>query len=256
VYFDHILPYTPSLFLFHLPLDHQRVLLLQSCFLLFIHLFICAYIVWAISPLCPLPLPFHLASKQNLEFCWREDVTNNKKDTAFLLVSDKDSYTDRFLALLPCTCVLQPKLVHLYQTSSLLPGHLRIVTSCQFKITLFTPLQWAHQTLSCFEFPTIPYSSCMCSPLSVWPMSNYIYKASWSLPSMTSCAHPQQLRTTKFLLHFRWKEGAGTKSNPNVFIIRVLSSGCLCQPGRGNCQASLAALGPSLLPRSSSLIWR
>jgi hypothetical protein len=32
--------------------------------------------------------------------------------------------------LLPCTCVLQPKLVHLYETSSLLwEGHLPIVTS-------------------------------------------------------------------------------------------------------------------------------
>jgi hypothetical protein len=38
-----------------------------------------------------------------------------------LLVWDKDSYIERFLALLPCTCVLQPTLVHLYQTSSLLP---------------------------------------------------------------------------------------------------------------------------------------
>jgi hypothetical protein len=31
--------------------------------------------------------------------------------------------------LLPCTCVLQPELVPLYQTSSLLPGHLPIMTS-------------------------------------------------------------------------------------------------------------------------------
>jgi hypothetical protein len=31
--------------------------------------------------------------------------------------------------LLPCTCVLQPELIHLYQTSSLLPGHLPILTS-------------------------------------------------------------------------------------------------------------------------------
>jgi hypothetical protein len=42
----------------------------------------------------------------------------------FLLVWGKDSYTERFLPLLPCACVLQPALVHLYQTSSLLPGHL------------------------------------------------------------------------------------------------------------------------------------
>jgi hypothetical protein len=46
-----------------------------------------------------------------------------------LLVWNKDSYTEKFLALLPCTCVLQPEFVHLYQTSSLLLGHLPIVTS-------------------------------------------------------------------------------------------------------------------------------
>jgi hypothetical protein len=48
---------------------------------------------------------------------------------SFLLDKDKDSYTERFLALLPCTCVLQPELVHLYQISSLLPSDLPIVTS-------------------------------------------------------------------------------------------------------------------------------
>jgi hypothetical protein len=53
-----------------------------------------------------------------LQFCRRENIRDNKKDTAFLLVWDKDSYTERFLALLPGTCVLQPTLVHLYQTSS------------------------------------------------------------------------------------------------------------------------------------------
>jgi hypothetical protein len=104
----------------------------------FIHLFICAYIVWAISSPCPPPLPFPLqcplASRQNLfcpflQFCWSEDISNNKKDIAILLVWNKDSYTERLLALLPCTNVLQPELIHLYQTSSLLPGHLPILTS-------------------------------------------------------------------------------------------------------------------------------
>jgi hypothetical protein len=48
-----------------------------------------------------------------------------------LLVWHKDSYTEKLLALFPCTCILQPKLVHLYQISSLLPGHLPTVTSVQ-----------------------------------------------------------------------------------------------------------------------------
>jgi hypothetical protein len=54
---------------------------------------------------------------------------HNKEDKAFLLVWNKDSYIERFLALLPCTSALQPKLIHFYLTSSLLPGQLPIVTS-------------------------------------------------------------------------------------------------------------------------------
>jgi hypothetical protein len=49
------------------PHPHQNLLLVVflmiailtrvRCHLFFIHLFICAYIVWAIAPLCPFPLP-------------------------------------------------------------------------------------------------------------------------------------------------------------------------------------------------------
>jgi hypothetical protein len=35
---------------------------------------------------------------------------------AFMLVWDKDSYTGRFLVLFPYIYVLQPQLVHLYQS--------------------------------------------------------------------------------------------------------------------------------------------
>jgi hypothetical protein len=104
-------------------------------FLLFIHLFICAYIVWAISPPCPLSPSFSptlLTSRQNLfclllQCCWRENIRDNKKVIALLLAWIKDNYIERFLELLPCTCVLQPELVHLYQTSTLFPSHLPIV---------------------------------------------------------------------------------------------------------------------------------
>jgi hypothetical protein len=41
--------------------------------------------------------------------------------------------TERFLALLPCTSVLQPDLIHFYPTSSLLPGHLPILASSILK---------------------------------------------------------------------------------------------------------------------------
>jgi hypothetical protein len=79
------------------------------------------------------------------------------------------------LALLLCTCVLQPKLVHREEpdlfTASRSPSQSDL---CHFKVTVLAPLHWAHQTLSSFGFPTFPYSSCMCSPLSMWPKSNCI----------------------------------------------------------------------------------
>jgi hypothetical protein len=81
-------------------------------FFSFIHM--CIHCLGHFSPMTsPLTL---LTSRQNLfcpllQFCWREDINNNKKGIAFLLVWDKDGYTERFLVLLPCTCVLQPELI-------------------------------------------------------------------------------------------------------------------------------------------------
>jgi hypothetical protein len=46
---------------------------------------------------------------------------------------DKGSCMGRFLSLLPCTCVLQPTLVYLYKTSSLLPGPCPIVASASLR---------------------------------------------------------------------------------------------------------------------------
>jgi hypothetical protein len=80
-----------------------------------------------------------------------------------LLVWDKD--TERFLVLLPCTCVLQPRLVHLYQNCLLLACPLGL---CQFKITLFAPLHWAHQPHSNFRFPSLSlFLLCVCVCLSL-----------------------------------------------------------------------------------------
>jgi hypothetical protein len=157
------------------PQSISTLLLINS----FIHM---RYIVWAISlPCTPSPpspsTPF--TSRQNLfcpllQFCWKEDISNNKKDIALLLVWDKESYTERFLALVSCTSVLQPKLIHLYHTSSPLPWSPSYSDLCHFKITILAPLQWTHQTLSSLGFSTYAYSSFMCPPLSVWPMSNNI----------------------------------------------------------------------------------
>jgi hypothetical protein len=63
----------------------------------FLSLFIYSYVHTLFGsflpfPSSPLPLPpIPLASRQNLfcpflQFCWREDISNNKEDKAFLLV--------------------------------------------------------------------------------------------------------------------------------------------------------------------------
>jgi hypothetical protein len=109
-----------------------------------------------------------------LQFCWREDISNNKEDKAFLLLWGKDSYTERFLALLPCTRVnytqMDSSLPDLF-TSSQSPSHIDL---CHFKVTVLSPPQWVHQTLSSFGFPICHHTSHVCSPLSMWPKSNNI----------------------------------------------------------------------------------
>jgi hypothetical protein len=69
------------------------------------------------------PSPPTPSSRQNLFhplvlwFCWREIIRDNKKDIVFWLIWDKDSCTERVLVLLSHTCVLQPTLALLCQTS-------------------------------------------------------------------------------------------------------------------------------------------
>jgi hypothetical protein len=103
----------------------------------------------------------------------------------FLLVEIRIDI-ERFLALLPCTSVLQPKLTHLYLTISIVPDPLPILI---FKVSVLVPVQWGHQTLSCFGFPTYPHTSCMCSPLSMWPKSNHIAAFALDLKSAYEGEH-------------------------------------------------------------------
>jgi hypothetical protein len=82
----------------------------------------------------------------------------------FLLVRDKDSYTERFLALFPYTCVLQPELTCLYQTSLLLPGPLAVVALTSLGL-LYSFLYSEHINHSqVFGFLPFPCPSCMFSP--------------------------------------------------------------------------------------------
>jgi hypothetical protein len=106
-----------------------------------------------------------------LQFYWRENIRGNKKDIVFLLVWDKDSYTKRFLALVPCTCVLKSTLIHSCQTSSVLPGPLPIVASATLRL-LYSLLYSEHiNHIQVLDFLPFPYSFHVPSSHSGWPMS-------------------------------------------------------------------------------------
>jgi hypothetical protein len=121
--------------------------------------YMCIHCLSHLLPHLPVP-PF--ASWQNLFhpfliwFCWIENV---RKTKLHLLVWNKDSYRKRFLAWLTCTCVLQPILVRLYQTSWILPGPLPIMTSATLRL-LYSFLYSEHinhiQVLGFFPFPILP----------------------------------------------------------------------------------------------------
>jgi hypothetical protein len=76
--------------------------------------------------------------------------------------------------LFPCTCALQPTLVHLCQTSSLLPSPLPIVASASLSL-LYSLLYSGHiHHIPVLGFLPFPYFSSVHSPLSVQPLSNNI----------------------------------------------------------------------------------
>jgi hypothetical protein len=156
-------------------------LLLKDClciFFYFLFIYFLSFIIFTFTYMCihgldhfpTPPTPSTPTSAQNLfhplvlQFCWRENIGENKTDISLLLVGDKDSYTERFLALLPCTCVLQLTLLNLCQTSSLLLGHLPIVASANLRL-LYSLLNRAHQPHSRFRFPLLSlFLLCMFSP--------------------------------------------------------------------------------------------
>jgi hypothetical protein len=101
-------------------------------------------------------------------------IRDNNKDIAFLLVWDKDNYTERFLVLFPYTSVLQPTLVHLYQTSSLPPGSLSIVVSASLRLLYLLLYSEDINHIQVLDLLPFAYFSHAHPPLSVWPMSNNI----------------------------------------------------------------------------------
>jgi hypothetical protein len=128
------------------------------------------YLATSLPPASGRNLFHHLV----LWLCRRKNIKDNKKNMVVLLVRDKESYTERFLALLPCTCVLQLTLVLLYQTSSLFPYPFPIVALASLRL-LYLLLYSEHiNYIQVLGFPPFPYSSHVHSPLSVWPVFNNI----------------------------------------------------------------------------------
>jgi hypothetical protein len=124
-----------------------------------------------------LPPPFGLLF---LQFCRRKNIKDGKKDMAFCQFEIKIAVWE-ILVLLPCTCVLQPKLVHLYQTPSLLPSALPMVTSASWGLLYSFLYSDYINHIQGFGFLPLPYPSHVQSPFSVWPMSNNITAFVWGL---------------------------------------------------------------------------
>jgi hypothetical protein len=119
-------------------------------FIIFTFTYMCIH--WATYHFLP---PFTIPLACN----WEEPVQPN-------------SWTERLLVFLPCTCILQTTLFHLCQTSSLLPAPLSIVASASLRL-LYSLLYTEYiNHIQLLGFLPFPYSLCAHSPLSVWPMSN------------------------------------------------------------------------------------
>jgi hypothetical protein len=99
---------------------------------------------------------------------------DNKKNMVTLLFWDKDNYTERFIVLFPCIRALQPKLVHLYQTSLLLLSPLPIVALANLRLLYMFLYSEYINHIQVFGFLPFSYPSHVQSPLREWPMSSNI----------------------------------------------------------------------------------
>jgi hypothetical protein len=100
----------------------------------------------------------------------------------------EDRYTEIFLALLSCTRVMthvDSLLTDLYP-GYWSPSHDNL---CCFKVSILVPLEWGHQTLSCFGFSAYFYITQICSPLIMWSKSNHIAAFALDLKSVYEGEH-------------------------------------------------------------------
>jgi hypothetical protein len=103
-----------------------------------------------------------------------EIAWDNKKDIAFLLLWDKDSCTEGFLTLLPCTCVLEATVIHLYQTSSLISSTFPIVVFASLRL-LYSFLYSEHiNHIQVFGFLPFPIPPICILPLVCDPCSTIL----------------------------------------------------------------------------------
>jgi hypothetical protein len=105
----------------------------------------------------------------------------------FLPVWNKDSYTGIFFLLFLCKCVSQHKLVHQYQTSSLLPSPLSTVGSASLRL-LYSFLYSKHiNHIQVFGFLFMRSLPLVCEPCPIillhlfWVYNPYMMDNMWFL---------------------------------------------------------------------------
>jgi hypothetical protein len=133
------------------------------------------FIVFTFTHICiqclahsPSPSPHQITGRTCCTLLFSNSVEektwDNEKDIVILLVLVKDGCTEilSFTSMhMSVTIPIGSSLPDLFTTSSP-PSHSGL---CQFKITIFTPLRWAHQPHSSFKFPSLSlFFLCTLSP--------------------------------------------------------------------------------------------
>jgi hypothetical protein len=162
---------SPHQILIEVTFPHALFLFYFFFILLFSHLLTCVYIVWATSSLLPCYQAEPVPPSCSL-ILLKKNIRDNKKDIAFFSsLRWRQLYREiprQLYRLLPCICVWQCTLVHLYQTSLLLHSPIPIVASASLRL-LYSLLYNEHiNHIQVLGFLSFPYSSCVRSPLSVW----------------------------------------------------------------------------------------